>query len=384
MSKIRLFVLAVLVAAMSIMPQQMAAAIRQVKTIELKNYFHNSGTPLPSSPLVTTQADFDHLFSPAAVMGNDGEPTAVNFRKQAVLAIVLPVTNRCTEISAVTVTEVAKNRLRLAYTVHYGERQSYTTQPIRLLAVDGRYRKATVDVKATVVDDPETVTADYRNTHYLDRGRQLDISLDYPLAGGDIRNAVVDYEASVLNGVARSISWSDDTTAVAPAYKGDVAKMFRDAITRLTDSMNVVDKANGTPAMPCSVQLKIVRTDEGDRYLTLTTSGYVFTGGAHGSSIDRGITFDKTTGQPAALVRDCPALRKLIQEKLPAGVRESFSADNLVPFPENAPYYQDGCVMFVYQSDEIAAHAVGKVVVTFWPVEIEQFLTDEFRHILND
>lgn len=40
--------------------------------------------------------------------------------------------------------------------------------------------------------------------------------------------------------------------------------------------------------------------------------------------------------------------------------------------------------MFVYQSDEIAAHAVGKVVVTFWPVEIEQFLTDEFRHILND
>lgn len=59
----------------------------------LNNYYHNNNAPLPSSPLITTQKEFDEQFGTAAYMGKGGLPTKVNFKRQAVLAIVLPLTN---------------------------------------------------------------------------------------------------------------------------------------------------------------------------------------------------------------------------------------------------------------------------------------------------
>lgn len=88
---VALFMLFAAVAAVS-------AGVPSVPLTELRNYFHNNTASLPSSPLITTKKEFDAQFDMAAFMGKDGQPTPVNFKKQAVIAVVLPETDVETEI----------------------------------------------------------------------------------------------------------------------------------------------------------------------------------------------------------------------------------------------------------------------------------------------
>lgn len=69
------------------------AADKLVNFTVLRNYFHNNNAPALSSPLITSKKAFDEQFGEAAFMGKNGQPTPVNFSKNAVLAIVLPETN---------------------------------------------------------------------------------------------------------------------------------------------------------------------------------------------------------------------------------------------------------------------------------------------------
>ena len=64
-----------------------------------KNYFFKNDQEIPSSPKITTAEEFGKLFGMATTMGNDGKPTEIDFTRQFVLAIVLPVTNLATEIT---------------------------------------------------------------------------------------------------------------------------------------------------------------------------------------------------------------------------------------------------------------------------------------------
>ena len=65
-----------------------------------KNYFFKNNQEIPSSPKITTAEEFGKLFGMATTMGEDGKPTEIDFTKQFVLAIVLPVTNLATEITS--------------------------------------------------------------------------------------------------------------------------------------------------------------------------------------------------------------------------------------------------------------------------------------------
>ena len=64
-----------------------------------KNYFFKNDQEIPASPKITTAEDFGKLFGMATTMGEEGKPTEIDFTKQFVLAIVLPVTNLATEIN---------------------------------------------------------------------------------------------------------------------------------------------------------------------------------------------------------------------------------------------------------------------------------------------
>ncbi|MBO7434674.1 hypothetical protein J6U76_01580 [bacterium] len=91
---------------------------------------------------ITTQTEFDRYFGMAAVMG--GQPTAIDFDRQFVIAIVLPETNHSTTIRPGTLTdEGGALKLEYAVSVAAGE-NTWTAVPLSLLVVDKRYERENV------------------------------------------------------------------------------------------------------------------------------------------------------------------------------------------------------------------------------------------------
>ena len=103
-----------------------------------KNYFFKNDQKFPTSSKITTAEEFGKLFGMATTMGENGKPTPIDFTKQFVLAIVLPVTNLATEITPGRLDEKG-DTLFYFYDAKAGEAQSYSTQPISLIILDKKY-----------------------------------------------------------------------------------------------------------------------------------------------------------------------------------------------------------------------------------------------------
>ena len=103
-----------------------------------KNYFFKNNQEIPTSPKITTAEAFNQLFGMAAFMGKNGMPTPIDFDKQFVLAIVLPVTNVATEIIPQKV-EVKGNQLFYSYEVKTGKQQSFSIQPVSIIILDKQF-----------------------------------------------------------------------------------------------------------------------------------------------------------------------------------------------------------------------------------------------------
>ena len=103
-----------------------------------KNYFFKNNQEIPASPKITSEEQFHQLFGMATTMGKDGKPTAIDFTRQFVLAIVLPVTDLETEITPVKV-EAKGDSLFYTYEVKTGAKQSYSIQPISLIVLNKEF-----------------------------------------------------------------------------------------------------------------------------------------------------------------------------------------------------------------------------------------------------
>ena len=129
----------------------------EVPYTELKHYFFRNDAEIPANPKIDTQEQFDNFFGMAAVMGADGRPTAVDFAKQFVIAVVLPVTNQETEIDDERLLYykdlLGGTNLDFCYRVDRDEDTlSYSMQPIMLIAVDRQYEADNVYLQE-VMDD---------------------------------------------------------------------------------------------------------------------------------------------------------------------------------------------------------------------------------------
>ncbi len=102
------------------------------------NYFFNKGQDIPVNPKITSKELFKQLFGMATVMGENGKPTEIDFSKQFVLAVVLPVTDINTEINPVKVEEKG-DTLFYHYDVKTGEKQSFSIQPLSIIILDKKY-----------------------------------------------------------------------------------------------------------------------------------------------------------------------------------------------------------------------------------------------------
>ncbi len=117
----------------------MCADEQTVSFTEARNYFFRNDAPMPASLKITTKEEFDRYFGMATTMGDDGQPTPIDFSRRFVIAKVLPATNVRSEITDVSLNETGADELRLRYRVSQGQEMSYTTQPFIILIVDAKY-----------------------------------------------------------------------------------------------------------------------------------------------------------------------------------------------------------------------------------------------------
>lgn len=112
-----------------------------VPYVEAHNYFVRNDVTDFSPRKITSQEELEKFFGYAAVMSSDGSglPTSIDFSKQYVLAVLLPQTNKDTDIK---VKSLSRNgdKVVLAYKVlAKGKPRTYTTTPFTLLVVDKKY-----------------------------------------------------------------------------------------------------------------------------------------------------------------------------------------------------------------------------------------------------
>ena len=139
-----IFAFATLLAVVACTTKPTEATVENNNTAEevafevAKNYFFKNDQTIPASPKITTEEEFSKLFGMATTMGEDGKPTEIDFTKQFVLAIVLPVTDIATEITPVKL-EAKGDSLFYTYDVKTGEKQSFTIQPVSIIILDKKY-----------------------------------------------------------------------------------------------------------------------------------------------------------------------------------------------------------------------------------------------------
>jgi len=119
-------------------PSQDNEATVVINFEEAHNYFFKNNQQIPENPKITTAEEFNTLFGMATVMGSNGKPTEIDFDKQMVLAIVLPVTDVTTEIIPIKVEE-KDDVLYYTYQLKSGDKQSFTSQPISIIILDKKY-----------------------------------------------------------------------------------------------------------------------------------------------------------------------------------------------------------------------------------------------------
>ena len=90
---------------------------------------------------ITSEDELLNYFGRATVMGPGGNPTNIDFDKSMVIPIVLPPTDKNTEIVIEDLLKTSDNQLQLLFHVDRGnEVRSYTVIPCKLLVVDAAYR----------------------------------------------------------------------------------------------------------------------------------------------------------------------------------------------------------------------------------------------------
>ncbi len=101
----------------------------------MNNYFIHYGVQ-DVPPVITSEEEFGKYFSPAPVMGRGGEPTAVDFSREFVIAVTCPETDVATELSAVGLSR-ENGTLVFRYRLTTGEKMTYTMRPLLLVKVEG-------------------------------------------------------------------------------------------------------------------------------------------------------------------------------------------------------------------------------------------------------
>lgn len=119
-----------------------------VPFVEAHNYFvkntHRDGDVV--NPKITSELDLESRLGYATVMGENGQPTPIDFRKQYAILVIGHSTDKAATMTAVSVKKQNKEVI-FTYKYHEGAKQSYTMLPFLMVIVDKKYEGEVTLVK---------------------------------------------------------------------------------------------------------------------------------------------------------------------------------------------------------------------------------------------
>lgn len=115
---------------------------QEIRYTLANGYFFRNDAVIDILPhRITSENELLNFFGYATVMGAGGTSTRIDFDKSMVIPIVLPPTDKSTEIIIDDLLKTSDTQLQLIFHVDRGsESRSYTTIPCKLLVVDAAYR----------------------------------------------------------------------------------------------------------------------------------------------------------------------------------------------------------------------------------------------------
>ena len=133
-------------------------------------------------------------------------------------------------------------------------------------------------------------------------------------------------------------------------------------------------------------------SEQTDKYVTYTTEGFIYTGGAHEMPWYNGTTFSKIDGSIVGydLFEEPERLIDLIAENIEKQYFEKFEEEGffleyeeITALPENEPWIETDSVVFCFQSNEIASYAAGMPLCKIALTDLEPYLSEKGKSLLN-
>lgn len=200
------------------------------------------------------------------------------------------------------------------------------------------------------------------------------LTADYPVSGNEL------LVKNVRNWIAKHMAYSTDIfpDSEPPKVFSGIAdgKVFLDSVGTCLLSQAKVDFDEYVKENFSTSYEYIFSASEAyrtDTYVTYFSNNYIYTGGAHGSTIVDDAVFSLKTGEEFGwnmfIPDSLPAIKKIIKKDLMTEFfkvkdaqefREALLIDpDTLPLPSTAPYFLADGVHFVYQQYEIAPYASG-------------------------
>ena len=108
---------------------------KEVSFVTLKNYYVRNEIPCsrPLQLILDREEDFQKVFGPAAIMG--GAPTDIDWKRQFVVAVLLPETNKPTMVTPMKVKQSPGNVI-FYYQVNTGSKTKHKLVPFAAVALE--------------------------------------------------------------------------------------------------------------------------------------------------------------------------------------------------------------------------------------------------------
>jgi len=142
MKRILLLISAVLALVSCKEEQETAVPFKQAT-----NYFFRNDAEIPSDVKITDKATFESLFGMAAVMGENGMPTAIDWDKEFVIAIVKPKTQADMTMEPLSLIAKGKTLVYKYCVTEEPGNLSYTIRPVLLIIVDKQWENLPVKLE---------------------------------------------------------------------------------------------------------------------------------------------------------------------------------------------------------------------------------------------
>lgn len=224
-----------------------------------------------------------------------------------------------------------------------------------------------------------------------DSSADVSIVFDAPLDKSlPLSAAVGEYFSEVLGG-----SYQDDSRDFKAA-----AQYYFDA--RLESSREFfreyLEESGMEGGAGCYDKIEFVKDSESPSYLTYRFSEYSYSGGAHGSTVYRGVTFRKSDGRRIGWDVVAPDVySEELQSLISDGLRDywglsakddlrEYLFDNAVwsvPLPQCPPLFESDGVRFIYNEYEIAAYASGRPTFVIPYEDMKPFMMVTARRLIQ-